>query len=111
MNNQQEEKVTKTSTKYRYSFIATVIISLTMSLVASLSVVAFYDQRYAQKIVTMDLQGYIREQRNKAVSGKISDEDLRKNIDTMEAALLAEPANHVVLLKEVVLRNAREIKP
>jgi hypothetical protein len=59
----------------------------------------------------MDLQGYIRDQRDKAVSGAISDEELRKNIDAMEAALLAAPPNHIVLLKEVVLRNAGEIKP
>ena len=36
-------------------------------------VVAFYDHRYAQKIVTMDLKGYIRGQRDKALSGEITD--------------------------------------
>jgi hypothetical protein len=74
-------------------------------------VVAFYDQRYAQKVVTMDLKGYIRSQRDMAMRSEVTDEQLRKNIDAMEAALLAEPSNHTVLLKEVVLRNAREIKP
>ena len=59
----------------------------------------------------MDLQGYIRDQRDKAVSGEISDEELRENIDAMEAALLAVPANHTVIMKEVVLRNGREIRP
>ena len=111
MDNNQENTIAETSTRNGYGFIGIAIISLVVSLFAALSVVAFYDQRYAQKIVTMDLQGYIKNQRDKTVSGEISDEELRKNIDTMEAALLAEPANHVVLLKEVVLRNAREIKP
>lgn len=91
--------------------IASAFISLVVSLLTSTAVVMVYDQRYAQKIVTIDLKGYIRSQRDKAVSNEVSDEDLRRNIDAMEAALLAEPVNHTVLLKDVVLRNGREIKP
>ena len=88
-----------------------VCIALLVSIVTSVGVVAVYDLRYAQKIVTMDLKGYIRTQRDKVMSGELTDEQLRRKIDAMEAALLAEPDNHTVLLKEVVLRNAREIKP
>lgn len=91
--------------------IVTVCISLVVSLLMATAVVALYDQRYAQKVVTIDLKGYIRNQREKAVNNEVSDDELRRNIDAMEAALLAEPANHTVLLKDVVLRNAREIKP
>lgn len=91
--------------------IATACASLVVSLLTATAVVAVYDQRYAQKVVTMDLKGYIRSQRDKAVSNEVSDDELRLNIDAMEAALLAEPANHTVLLKDVVLRNAQEIKP
>lgn len=91
--------------------LTTVITSLVVSLLTATAVVAVYDQRYAQKVVTMDLKGYIRNQRDKAMNNEMSDEELRRNMDAMEAALLAEPANHTVLLKDVVLRNAREIKP
>ncbi|OKY73977.1 MAG: hypothetical protein BM485_16115 [Desulfobulbaceae bacterium DB1] len=111
MDNESNKKTTETPKKNGHGLITTALIALAVSIVTAMAVVAFYDQRYAQKIVTMDLQGYIRDQRDKAVSGEISDEELRKNIDAMEAALLAEPTNHIVLLKEVVLRNAREIKP
>ena len=89
----------------------TFLISLVVSLLTATSVVGIYDQRYAQKLVVMDLKGYIRNQRDKAMSNEISDEELRRKFDAMEAALLAQPANHTVLLKDVVLRNAREIKP
>lgn len=91
--------------------ITTVITSLLVSLLVAVAVVAVYDQRYAQKVVSMDLKGYIRSQRDKAVNNEVSDDELRRGIDAMEAALLSEPANHTVLLKDVVLRNAREIKP
>lgn len=111
MDNKSNEITTESPKKHEYGLVTTALIALAVSLVTAMGVVAFYDQRYAQKIVTMDLKNYIREQRDKAVSGEISDEALRKNIDAMETALLAEPENHIVLLKEVVLRNAREIKP
>ena len=91
--------------------IVTAFISLMVSLLSATVVVAVYDQRYAQKVVAIDLKGYIRSQRDKAVNNEVSDDELRRNIDAMETALLAEPANHTVLLKDVVLRNAREIKP
>ena len=111
MDSQSGPKTAGIPKKQKHGIIATVLIAVGVSLVTAMGVVAFYDQRYAQKIVTMDLQGYIRSQRDKAVSGEISDEELRKNIDAMEATLLAQPPNHIVLLKEVVLRNAKEIKP
>jgi len=88
-----------------------VCIALLASIFTSVGVVAVYDLHYAQKIVTMDLKGYIRAQRDRVMNGELSDDQLRQKIDAMEAALLAEPNNHTVLLKEVVLRNAREIKP
>ena len=97
--------------KQNPGFLFFVCIALLVSIVASIGVVAVYDLRYAQKIVTMDLQGYIRALRDKVMSGELTDEQMRRKIDAMEAALLAEPDNHTVLLKEVVLRNAREIKP
>ena len=97
--------------KQNPGFLFFVCIALLASIVTSIGVVAVYDLRYAQKIVTMDLKGYIRTQRDKVMSGELTDEQLRRKIDAMEAALLAEPDNHTVLLKEVVLRNAREIKP
>ena len=111
MDNQSGPKTAEVLKKQKQSTVTTALIAITVSFVTAMGVVALYDQRYVQKIVTMDLQGYIRAQRDKAVSGEISDEELRNNIDAMEAALLAQPPNHIVLLKEVVLRNAREIKP
>lgn len=97
--------------KYGPGLLATTMVALLVSLFTSIGIVIVYDQRYAQKIVSMDIKGYIRSQRDMVMRSEVTDEQLRKNIDAMETALLAEPANHTVLLKDVVLRNAREIKP
>jgi len=111
MDSRTGDKPIVPARKSGLSLLAAGLIALLVSLVTAMIVVAVYDYRYAQKIVTLDLAGYVRAQRDKVVSGEISDEELRKNLDAMERALMAEPANHVVLLKEVVLRNAGEIKP
>jgi hypothetical protein len=111
MTDESARKTVDAPIKHGPGLLAITMVALTVSLFTAVGVVAFYDQRYAQKVVTMDLKGYIRSQRDMAMSSKVTDEQLRRNIDAMEAALLAEPANHTVLLKEVVLRNAREIKP
>ncbi|OGQ97132.1 MAG: hypothetical protein A2521_10765 [Deltaproteobacteria bacterium RIFOXYD12_FULL_57_12] len=92
-------------------YLLTILIALTVSAVTAMTTVAIYDRQFAQKIVALDLKGYIRQQRDRMVAGELDEAQLRKNLDTMEAALLAVPANHTVLMKEVVLRNAREIRP
>ena len=111
MDNQSGEKIADTSKKHGPSMIAVGLIVLTVSLVTATGIVAVYDQRYAQKIVAMDLKGYIRQQRDRMVAEELDEEQFRKSLDTMEAALLAVPANHTVIMKEVVLRNGREIRP
>jgi hypothetical protein len=92
-------------------YLLTIIISLIVSIITVITTVAIYDQRYAQKVVVMDLKGFIRQQRDRMVAGKLDEEQFRKSLDTMEAVLLAVPTNHTVIMKEVVLRNGREIRP
>ena len=110
MTSDSDQKITP-PVKHGPGLVTVAFISLVVSLLSATAVVAVYDQRYAQKVVTMDLKGYVRNQRDKAMNNEVNDDELRRNIDAMEAALLAEPANHTVLMKDVVLRNAREIKP
>jgi len=111
MGSRTNEKPSAPLARQGHGLLTTALVALLVSLGTTIGVVAWYDQRYAQKIVTMDLPGFIRAQRDRVVSGEITDDEFRRNLDAMEAALLAEPAYHVVLLKEVVVRNAPEIKP
>lgn len=69
-----------------------------------------YDLLLAQKIRTFDLQGYMREQKALLRAGEITDEQLKANLDQIEVVLKSEKNNHVVILKDVVLRNGDEIK-
>ena len=59
--------------------------------------------------MTVDLQGYLHQQRTLVAEGKVPEEAWRNGLDALDQQLEALPANHVILLKEVVLRNGEEL--
>ena len=70
-----------------------------------------YDQFFAQKILTFDLKGYLYEQTALLKAGEMTEEQFRSNLDQTEALLnaKAEKRQHVIFLKDVVMRNGNEI--
>jgi len=70
-----------------------------------------YDHFFAQKVLTFDLKSYLREQTALIQAGEMTEEQFKINLDRIEAALnlRAENNNHVIVLKDVVLRNGDEI--
>ena len=70
-----------------------------------------YDHFLAQKVLTFDLKGYLRQQTALIKAGEMTDEQFKTNLDRVEALLNAEKNNHVILLKDVVVRNGDEISP
>ena len=91
--------------------LALIGICLVVSLGASLATVAGYDHWYAQKIVAVDIKGYIAQQRDNYLAGKLSDEELRKSFDRLEAAITSIPKNRVIIMGDAVVRNAETVKP
>jgi hypothetical protein len=71
-----------------------------------------YDQFLAQKVLTFDLKGYLREQTALIKAGEMTEEQFKVNLDRVEALLNAEAKRgRVILLKDVVIRNGNEISP
>ena len=70
-----------------------------------------YDHFLAQKVLTFDLKGYLRQQTALIKAGEMTDEQFKSNLDRVEALLNAEKSNHVIFLKDVVVRNGDEISP
>ncbi|MHB8712483.1 MAG: hypothetical protein ACYC9T_09265 [Trichloromonadaceae bacterium] len=91
-------------------YLAVVLIAALVGSIASTVAVGLYDRFYAQKVVAVDLKGFIQRQRDMLVEGKIEEQGLRDSFDRMEAVFDRIPANHVVILKEVVLRNGRDLQ-
>ncbi len=110
-NQEQGEKLENGPITNKPGYLFTILFALALSIISSISTVAIYDRKYAQKVVAIDLKAYLREQKEKLAAGELSFEDLQSGLDGLEAKLNGIPKNKVVLLKEVTLRNAEEIKP
>ena len=89
-------------------YIETIVIVLLLLLLALFS----YDRMFAQKVVVVDLAGYLRTQKALLAAKEISEQQWKDNLDHVEKSLndhAGNNPNHVVILKEVILRNGQEI--
>jgi hypothetical protein len=90
----------------------TAVKAAVISLVVTIGVLAIYDRYIAQKVVALDVKGYIAEQRDLYLSGKINDAQLKESFDRLEKAKERVPRNRIIILGDVLVRkNVEEIKP
>lgn len=87
-----------------------IVVCLLISVVSSAATLFVYDHWLAQKIVAVDMKGYITLQRYKYKDGKINDEDLRKAFDKLELVMNTIPKNRVVIMADTAIRNAGVFK-
>jgi hypothetical protein len=83
---------------------------IVISLVVIAAALFGYHRLFAPKLMVLDLKGYLRTQKALLSAGEISEEQWKAGLDRVEETLNSQNANHVVVLKEVVLRNGEEIK-
>lgn len=87
-------------------WLPVIAASLLVSLATSAATFFVYDRWFAQKIIAVDMKGYITLQRYKYKDGKINDEDLRKAFDRLEQIMNTIPKNRVVIMGDTAIRNA-----
>ena len=98
----------KTGVRDRRAIVETLLVSI----VVVAGALVIYDRYFAQKIVALDVKGYIAEQRDLYLAGKINDVQLKESIDRLEKAKERVPANRIIILGDVLVRkNVEEIKP
>jgi hypothetical protein len=102
-----EDKQQQPNLRFGPGYLEVVLIAL---MIAAATVFA-YDNYLAQKIYVLDLKGYLKTQKTLLVAGEISEEEWQASLDALEQSLnkAAADPTQVVLLKEVVLRNGKEI--
>lgn len=89
-------------------YLEVIIIGLIVALLA----MVVYDNMFAQKIKVIDLKGYLRTQKALLARGNITQEQWKVRLDTVEQVVndaAANHQNHVIILKDVVLKNGDEI--
>ena len=97
--------------KRHLNVLPMVALYVAISFGASLTVISGYDRWYAQKIVAVDIKGYIARQRESYLAGKMTDDELKKSFDRLESVITAIPRNRVVIMGDAVVRNAETVKP
>jgi len=101
-----------TSTIRNRSEFRTLLYAVLLSIVAMIGILVVYDNYYAQKIVALDVKGYIAEQRDLFLAGKINEDQLKKSFDRLEQVKERVPKNRVIILGDVLVRkNVEEIIP
>ncbi len=101
------------SAKSNTGIMIAIVIRLLLSVVVSVASIYIYDQYFAQKVVMIDILGYVDEQKQLYLSGKISEEEWRAIPDDIDRAMNREIKAHkntVILIKDAVIRNARKIE-
>jgi hypothetical protein len=97
--------------KRQPGLIPIIALCLGVSFGSSLVTILGYDRLYAQKVVAVDIKGYIAQQRDSYLAGKLNDDELKKSFDRLETVITAIPKNRVVIMGDAVVRNAETVKP
>ena len=105
-----EQTTTPTKKEQQRGRLHGIAACLLISVLSSAATLFCYDHWYAQKIVAVDMKGYITLQRYKYKDGKINDEDLRKAFDKLELVMNTIPKNRVVIMADTAIRNAEVFK-
>lgn len=99
----QEEKVSHTG-RGKGAFRQYALMTAISALMCATSLFV-YDRFFALKIATLDVKGYVNDQRELYFSGKISDEELRENIEKLRTVVRSQPGNVIILTEDVVVKE------
>ena len=96
---QKKEKMT-------VGYLDVIVIAL---MVAFLSL-AVYDQYFASRVMVVDLTGFVKEQKELFVQGKINEADLSARLAQFQDFLSKQPKNVTVITRDVVLSGGKELQ-
>ena len=74
-------------------------------LVIVLGVLFAYDRFLVPKVKVADLKGYLQVQKTLLAAGTITENQWKRNFDTLEQVFREQPPHHLIILKDVVLHH------
>ncbi len=78
------------------------VLVILVSLGSSIATVAAYDRYVAQKVVAVDVSGFLQEQRDLVLAKKITMDGFKANLERYIGALKSQPKNRVLILEDVI---------
>ena len=100
MNEQMEERQTASSVASP-SYLE--VIGIAMVIV--LGTLFAYDRFLVPKLKVADLKGYLQEQKTLLAAGTITEDQWKRNLDTLEQVFREQPSRQLIILKDVVLHH------
>lgn len=77
-------------------------------LVIVLGALFAYDRFLVPKVKVADLKGYLQEQKTLLAAGTITEDQWKRNLDTLEQVFREQPSRQLIILKDVVLHHDRD---
>ncbi len=74
-------------------------------LVIVLGMLFAYDRFLVPKVKVADLKGYLQEQKTLLAAGTITEDQWKRNLDTLEQVFREQPSRQLIILKDVVLHH------
>ena len=68
-------------------------------------VVDFKSFQETPKVKVADLKGYLQEQKTLLAAGTITEDQWKRNLDTLEQVFREQPSRQLIILKDVVLHH------
>ncbi len=89
------------------TMVAAVIVA---GFACSVLTVAAYDRFFAQKVVAVDLTGYVAGQKNRYVAGEITARELIDSIEGVLRYIGERPKKEVLVLDEAISGNVKRLE-
>jgi hypothetical protein len=78
------------------------VLVIEVSLMSSLATVMAYDRFMAQKVVAVNVNEFLQEQKDLVLANKITVDDFKANLERYMAAMKNQPKNRVLILEDVI---------
>ncbi len=78
------------------------VLVIVVSLMSSLATVMAYDRFMAQKVVAVNVNEFLQEQKDLVLANKITVDDFKANLERYMAAMKNQPKNRVLILEDVI---------
>lgn len=101
MNEQKEQDLQESRETVSPGYLEVIGIVLVIVLGALFA----YDRFLVAKVKVADLKGYLQEQKTLLASGTITEDQWKRNLDTLEQVFQEQPPHHLIILKDVVLHH------
>ena len=106
----EEKREDKPENEKKFNYLIIILLNIVLTTTSLFVYHNFISKpQQSQSIVGLDIKGFLEKQKSGLVSGKISEEQFKANMDKLEVMVNDLGKRKVVLMSDVILRGAEII--